>query len=125
MQRRWAHKLAQRIYLKWRPLPGRCRKCKLIIDRLGRCRGEGMIHHRNADWLDNRLANLELLCVTCHHSGHHLGTSKPPGFGARISQRLTGKSKTRWHRKRISFAAQRQFANPKLKARWYASRWGK
>ena len=43
-------------------LGGKCCKCNSIE--------ELHIHHKNGDWTDSRMENLELLCRTCHRERH-------------------------------------------------------
>lgn len=58
--RRTGHSRARSLY----PTLGACEECGLVpaVER----------HHRNGDTLDNRRANVALLCDRCHTRTHHL-----------------------------------------------------
>lgn len=58
-------------------------KIRLIEERGKKCERCGYnkyeilhIHHKNRNRLDNRMANLEIICPNCHYEEHHLANTQ-------------------------------------------------
>lgn len=64
--------------LRDKGVPDRCDECGLPPTWQGRPL-RLVVEHRNGDWLDNRLANLRLLCPNCHAQTATWCRRKTPG----------------------------------------------
>lgn len=64
--------------LRDKGVPDRCDECDLAPTWQGRPLTL-VVEHRSGDWLDNRLANLRLLCPNCHAQTATWCRRKTPG----------------------------------------------
>jgi len=53
----------------WKMLPHKCRKCGIENDKIL------IIHHKDRDRKNNKMENLEILCLNCHFLAHGFNTT--------------------------------------------------
>lgn len=85
-----------------------CRKC----NRQGLRGRQLQVHHRKSvkefPELQYAISNGEVWCIQCHVSSEQKGRKKPEGFGAKVSQKLKGKPKSKSHRAALRAAWKRR-----------------
>lgn len=104
-------------------LPHPCAVCGEIVERWGKYREDGTIHHIDGDWTNNRLDNLEVVHMKCHvglHWDETLGeysrAPKSEEVRAKISASLTGRTDSDEVRRNKSKAAKASYASGRKSA---------
>lgn len=71
--------------------PWNCGECDTQVTVIGQGSNEGVIHHKDKDYLNNDPTNLEMMHHACHLRHHLVGVPMPDETRKKISATLKGR----------------------------------